>query len=240
MLQTFATHLVAKHVLVPDVWSFTFSCHEPKEASFTPGQYMILIISQKDGTIKRKLYSISSSSKDKTSFDLLAKILPRGIGSDYLKKIQVNEQVTFHGPAGMFYLRENDRPKIFLAVGTGIAPILSILRSINIEHATWDVNLFWGLKTVRDLYYLEELKQLRAQNPNLKFQICLSREQNLDAIKEKDRQYFALGHVDAILNTPTGDKDYYLCGGAQIVDSLKDFLLEKKVPLEQMHFEKFV
>lgn len=224
MLSTYKTILSKKTQLTADVYLYCFDLIEPKEIIFEPGQYLILKVPSDKGPVSR-LYSIASSNSEKNSFELIIGIIPGGLASNYLFNLKVQDEIIFQGPAGVFGLKENDRSKIFLVTGTGIAPILSMIKS------KFQINLFWGLKTYRDVYLFDQLKRF---NPK----ICLSREQNLNMIPEIDKKYFELGHVDSycpILVTA----DYYLCGGRQIVESLKQFLLNKNISSDNIYFEKF-
>ena len=108
----------------------------------------------------------------------------------------------------------------------------------NFQHQT-SIFLFWGLKTYKDVYLFDELKEF-----NLK--ICLSRESNLNMILEPDRQYFDLGHVDQVMERQLAnyrlqitDYEFYLCGGRNVVESLRQNLLSKNIPQEYIYFEKF-
>ena len=241
MLSTYKTILSQKIQLNLDTYFFRFNLLEPKEIKFRAGQYLMIKIPTDKGPISR-LYSIASANSEKNHIEFIIQIIPGGLASSYLSGLKVQDEVSFQGPAGLFELKENDRQKIFLVTGTGIAPILSIIKSnFQFSTASWRINfqLFWGLKTYSDVYLLDELKQY-----NLK--ICLSREQNLDMIPKDDMKYFELGHVNSCFEKlhPTNytlrtNFDFYLCGGRNIVESLKQFLLGKDIQRENIHFEKF-
>ena len=236
MLLTYKTILSKKSQLNSDTYLYHFDLLEPKEINFEVGKYLIINILTDKGSVSR-LYSIASSAAEKNSFELIIQIIPGGLASSYLSNLKVKDEIIFQGPAGMFGLKENDRQKIFLTTGTGIAPVKSMLESCPFPVTSY--RLFWGLKTYRDVYLLDELKQF-----NLK--ICLSREKNLDIIPMGDKKYFELGHVDSCFNQyienwklKIENFDYYLCGRRQIVESLRQFLIAKNVPKENIYFEKF-
>src|SRR3989339_558784 len=155
MLKNFKTILTNKKILVNNIYLFTFKLQDPAEISFIPGQYVILKV-PKDGAYISRLYSIASSSQTKDTLELLVEIIPNGLGSNYLDKLKINTEVIFQGPAGMFKLRDSNKQKVFLVTGTGIAPILSIIKS-NFQFSNFQ--LFWGLKNYQDVYLLEELKK---------------------------------------------------------------------------------
>ncbi|EKE14008.1 MAG: hypothetical protein ACD_12C00717G0001 [uncultured bacterium] len=232
MLTNFRTILFHKTQLNSSTYLYYFDLIEPKEINFRPGQYVILKVPSDKGTVSR-LYSIASSNKNKNSFELIIGLIPGGLASNYLFSLKEKTEVIFQGPAGLFELRKNNRTKIFMVTGTGIAPVRSI---INSEFRTQDSEfyLFWGLKNYQDVYLFAELKKL-----GIKFKICLSREQNLDMIPEEDKKYFELGHVDSCFDQLLTNSDFYLCGGRQIVESLRQFLLGKNISAENIYFEKF-
>lgn len=234
MLSTYKTLLTKRTQLNSNTYQYHFDLIEPKEIIFKPGQYVMLKVPSNNGPVSR-LYSIASQNTLTSSFDLIIEIVPGGLASDYLFSLSEKTEVIFQGPAGMFGLKENDRTKIFLITGTGIAPVRSILSS-RLEDLKQKYFLFWGLKKYSDIYLFDEFKRC-----NLK--ICLSREQNLGIVPENDKKYFEIGHVDSCFkkqfSSDLNSFDFYLCGGRLIVESLKQFLLSKNVLLENIHFEKF-
>jgi NAD(P)H-flavin reductase len=241
MLSTYKTILSKKTQLNSNTYLYHFDLLEPKEINFKAGQYLILKVSSDKDPVSR-LYSIASSVTEKNNFELIVEIVPNGIASNYLTNLKVNDEASFQGPAGMFGLKENDRSKIFMVTGTGIAPIRSILISnINPPAGGQKFILFWGLKTYEDVYLLDDLKSIFAKatmDKQFSFKICLSREQNLDMIPVEDKNFFELGHIDSFSPQLT-TADYYLCGGRNVVESLKQFLLSKNILQENIFFEKF-
>jgi NAD(P)H-flavin reductase len=227
MLISFKTILTSKKLLTYNICHFTFKLVDPSEINFIPGQYLMIKIPTGNGPVSR-LYSIASSSLEKNGFELIIEIVPNGTASNYLSNLKINDKVTFQGPAGLFTLRESDREKIFMVTGTGFAPVRSIIISnIKDQSAGWRTKthikiqkyyLFWGLKTYRDAYLLNELKQCSNETmEQFSFKICLSREPNLDLIPEPDRKYFNLGHIDVCLEKQLinyglriTDYDYFL------------------------------
>ncbi len=239
MLQTYHTRLSVKTQLTPDVYHLHFELIEPRELTFIPGQYMIMLVPQANGEPVRRLYSIVSPDSQKNSFELIIKIEPNGKASTYVLNMLVGDRVIFQGPAGVFRLKDNSKENVFLATGCGIAPMRSILLSVIAKNNNILYRLFWGLPTYKDVYMLDELKNFQQRYPNFQFTVCLSREQNLAMVPENDRKYFAIGHItDCFATGPTAE--YYLCGSRHVTDSLKEFLLkEKAISPDRVVFEKF-
>jgi len=244
MLSIYKTIFSKKSQLNSNTYLYHFNLFEPKEIIFKPGQYIILKVPLEKGYISR-LYSISSSNTEKNSFELIVETVLGGLGSGYLSSLKEGVEVNFQGPAGMFELKKNERDKIFMVTGTGIAPIRSMINS-KFEIRNSKFSLFWGLKNYKDVYLLNELKGYKLKVASFDFKICLSREQNLDMIPEEDKKYFFLGHIDSCFEKLFTNhyslitvNEFYLCGGRNIVESLKQFLLSKNVPKENVIFEKF-
>jgi len=247
MLILYQTQLTKKINLAGNVYLFEFSLIEPKEINFFAGQYLILSVPYNTESVSR-MYSIASPPGQKNSFELVVELVEGGIGSSYLKNLKIGDKILFKGPAGMFTLKKTDKNKIFFATGTGIAPIRSmIIESQKLPSDSEGKSqkfLFWGLRKKEDVYFLEEFKKIAEENKNFEFKICLSREENLDLV---DNHFFSLGHVDQVfekelypkIKETIFDFEFYLCGARAVVESLRQFLLQKNIPQSAIFFEKF-
>jgi NAD(P)H-flavin reductase len=256
MIHNFSTRLVKKKQLTTNIFLFHFQLIEPKTIDFKAGQYLMLKIND-----QWRLYSICSPDFIKDSFELVVEIVERGLGSTYLNNLKTGSYVNFQGPAGVFTIKRDDRDKIFLATGTGIAPIRSMITSnfqfpiskqvSNFQSPITKHFLFWGLRTRNDVCFFDEFKKFSGENQNFKFQICLSREKDFVGL---DNHYFILGHInDGLLdffNTRMSELritnyellngyDYYICGGRDVVISMVEFLQKQGIRKENIFFEKF-
>lgn len=246
MLTEYKVCLTEKKRLVSDVFLFRFSCREPKEIRFEPGQYLILKVKGKP-----RLYSIASSAKERGGFELLVKLVKGGLASGYLKRLKIGDQVVFQGAAGLFKWRPTNKTKIFLATGTGLAPIRSMLKS-NLQgdglKPKTKCFLFWGLRRFSGVYLFEELTRLRSKTKGqFKFKICLSREKSLKKIPQRERKFFYLGHIDYGFDKEFGDLtkeelkafEFYICGSRQVVEALRGYLYAKGIEKKKVFFERF-
>jgi len=247
MLILYQTQLIKKTNLASNVYLFEFSLIEPKEINFLSGQYVILSVPLVDKIVSR-LYSIASSPWQKNSFELVVELVEGGVGSSYLKNLRIGDKVLFKGPAGMFTLKETSKNKVFFATGTGIAPIRSMImesqKSPSDSEGKSQKFLFWGFRKKEDVYFLEEFKKIAEEDKNFEFKICLSREKRLDSV---DNHFFSLGHVDQVfekelypkIKNSIANSEFYLCGGRVVVESIRQFLLQKNIPQSSIFFEKF-
>lgn len=231
MLTHFEAILQDKKLLAGDnIYLFTFKLVGISQLDFLAGQYLMLKIPRPSGFISR-MYSIASAPPIKDSFELIVEIVPGGLASTLLLNLKIGESASFFGPEGAFTVKNKEKQKIILTTGTGIAPIMSMLKD-----GMTNYQLFWGLRRYKDVYLFDELRKFNAK-------ICLSRETNLDMIPEEDKKYFDLGHVDEVANRSTLNKltdyEFYLCGGKTTVESLKQGLLAKNIPQENIYVERF-
>ncbi|MBI3366589.1 hypothetical protein HY041_03105 [Candidatus Roizmanbacteria bacterium] len=116
----------------------------------------------------------------------------------------------------------------------------------NMKNQGAKTHLFIGFPYYKDIFLLDELKSYILQVSGFDFNVCLSREQNLDMISEEDKKYFLLGRVtngfDQLLSANyklLTNSDFYLCSGREIVEQLKQYVYEKGAPKERVYFEKF-
>ena len=241
MLAQISTRLSKKTQIAQDIWLLQFSLIDPKSFSFVAGQYMILPVKTSAGETINRLYSIASQDGKTNAFELLVETIPNGLASVFFIQLKINDRVNFQGPAGVFSLKKTNRPAVFLVTGTGLAPVRSILLS-NLSVDNRPFYLFWGLPTKEKICLVDELRQLSLAHPNFQTYICLSRETDLSFIKEGDKNRFILGRINNGLETvfPKLDQyDFYLCGGRLVVESLKNYLIEKGVLQQSIFFEKF-
>lgn len=247
MLITYQATLLEKKELAPHISYFRFSRPTDPTWDYKAGQYMIFHVPQDATHAARRLYSIASPPSKKDSLEFIIEYVENGIASNYLAAHDVNTEITFQGPAGMFFYNESERSPVFLATGTGIAPMYPIIHDLLEKNSSKKIYLFWGLKLHSDLYYFDKFKELTVQYPQFQFKVCFSREENMiSLITQEDLQHCMGGRVNAgfenllkTINSSPEAFDYYLCGSKHVVEALREYLETNKVPKEQVYFEKF-
>lgn len=176
-IHRFSAKVEAVRQLTHDVRQIDFALIEPPEIRFKAGQFVSFDVPDaRTGRMVTRPYSIASSPSSSRMISLLLNLVPQGPGSTYLFALREGDQTTFVGPAGNFYLRDDpERELLFVATGTGIAPIRSMLCA-NAERETPSrTTLYWGLRSQRDLYYQDELAGLSRQVSESAHIITLSR-----------------------------------------------------------------
>ena len=212
---------------------------EGEEINFKPGQYVQLKAPLYEGNDEEvyRAYSIASSPKEKNYIELVIGYVPEGIATTYVHHhLKVGDSVHINGPYGDFYYQDNDREMLLVAVGTGVAPILSILKHLKENNINRKATFYFGAKTPDDLFMLDYFKELEETLYDFKFVPCLSRvteEHNWDGFK---------GRVNNALDEyiESGDnKEAYLCGNEPMINSVTESLIKKGISEELIYYDKF-
>jgi NAD(P)H-flavin reductase len=155
-----------------------------------------------------------------------------GPGSEYLFGLRVGDTTTFKGPIGTFTLREGERDLLFVATGTGIAPLRSMLWSLADAGSSRVITLFWGLRSEQDLYYQTELDDLRMRLPRFSFTTTLSRPTGA--------WNGMVGRVSPLVDariTSVDNLEVFLCGNAAMIRDVRDII--RKKGLCPIHTEQY-
>ena len=176
-IETFTAHVDAITDLTHDVRQMDLRLIEPKTMAFRPGQFVSFEIPHpQTGRLVTRAYSIASPPGRPDVITLLFNLVSGGPGSGFLFHLTVGEKVRFKGPAGNFSLREDPgRELLFIATGTGIAPIRSMVLANAERPDPRPAILLWGLRSQRDLYYQDEWAELARRIPTFTAITTLSR-----------------------------------------------------------------
>jgi CDP-4-dehydro-6-deoxyglucose reductase, E3 len=155
-----------------DVAVLYLSLPANERLQFLAGQYLEIIM--RDG--KRRAYSMANPPEDDAHIELHVRNMAGGAFTDYVfNKMKERDILRFEGPLGTFFLREDsDKPIIFLASGTGFAPIKSIVEHafhIGVER---QMTLYWGARITPDLYMSPLAEEWQRDHDNFRFVPVLS------------------------------------------------------------------
>lgn len=179
-MQSFTARVSRVRDLTHDVRELDLRLMEPPQITFKAGQFVSFEVGQNEK--KQALirpYSIASPPSQTETVTLLLNLVPGGPGSTYLFSLKEGDETQFKGPAGAFRLRDDPaRDYLFVATGTGIAPIRSMLLALFEKDAAGSVTLFWGLRSRRDLYYQDKLAAWAKAHPRFTFTTTLSRPED--------------------------------------------------------------
>lgn len=216
--------------LSPTTVALTVEIDDREALSFLPGQYVNIAV---PGTDVHRAYSFSNAPEDK-ALTFLVKLIDGGAMSTYLaERAQVGDAISLTGPHGTFYLRESDSPLLLLAGGTGLAPILSILRTLEAAESDVPVRLVYGATTDDDVVELGTLNELAETIPGFTWQYCVA---------DPDTKARNKGYVTALMGPEElhdGKAAVYLCGPPAMVEAVRAHIAELGIEPAGFHYEKF-
>jgi benzoate/toluate 1,2-dioxygenase reductase subunit len=196
---------------------------------FLAGQYVNIDV---PGSGQHRSYSFSSAPGE-SRISFLIKRISGGVMSTWLESAQAGDTVELTGPLGSFYLRPVERPLLFLAGGTGLAPFLSMLEVLARTHSQQKVHLIYGVTRDLDLVQVDAIEAYVAKLPNFSYTTVVA-----EAESKHPRKGWVTQHMPAeALND--GDVDVYLCGPPPMVDAVRKHFDDKGVKPNSFHYEKF-
>ena len=202
--------------LTHDVRAIELRLLDPPTLTCKAGQFVSFEV-PKEGQPRpvTRPYSIASASppEQQDRILLVLNLVQGGPGSSYLFSLREGERTSFKGPAGAFYLRDDGtKDLLFVATGTGIAPMRSMILAQLQRQPDRPVTLFWGLRSQRDLYWQDEWAALAAIHPHFTVVTTLSRPE--------PGWQGATGRVTALIDErigSVGNLAVYLCGGSAMI-----------------------
>lgn len=233
----YSAEVIQVHEETPLTRRFVFKVDPSVKFSFHAGQFvMIKLPLDKKGT--NRSYSIASPPSTDTIFELVISLKADGEGTHYIwEHFKPGFRVEVSEPMGRFSLPAIiDRDLCFIATGTGIAPLRSMVLYLLQQHIPHkNIYLVFGTRTEQDLLYRKEFELCAEQHPEFTFIPVLSRETNPEW-KGK------LGYVHAVYSALFADKRpsyFYLCGWNAMVKEARAQLTQMGYDKEFIRFEKF-
>jgi Na+-transporting NADH:ubiquinone oxidoreductase subunit F len=213
--------------LTRDIREIRVVLNEPAEISHRPGQYVQVQAPSPDGPVFRA-YSISSPVSEPNVVDLVVKLVPGGIASTYLHNVKPGDDVVFTGPYGDFRLSEDpDVEIVCVGGGCGMAPMRNIIHTLYDRWSDRVCWLFFGCRTTRDVFYLEQYERLAQKHPNFHVVYALSDRLGRDEQWEGETGFIHLA-VDKHLE-PGVKRQAFLCGPPPMIEAVMRILEEKGV-----------
>lgn len=225
----------------PDAVSVNFEVPNSlnKEFHFTPGQYLTLKTTL-GGKEVRRAYSICSSPGS-GELRVAVKKVENGVFSSYVnEQLKAGDKLEVYIPEGRFLLHpEEGKSYLAFAAGSGITPVLSMIKTVLDSTQKSKFVLVYGNKSPEKTMFLETLKNLQNQYPERLFiQWVYSRAQEPDSLFGR----IEVSTVNLIIKNKFKDTKfagYYLCGPEEMIHVVKDTLLKNEAPKEDIHFELF-
>jgi Na+-transporting NADH:ubiquinone oxidoreductase subunit F len=238
-VREFRTEVVSIRDLTPDIRELRLELRNTDEIAFTPGQFVQIVVPSYSPGVEPvyRPYSIASPDDDRKHVELEIRYVPNGICTTYVHRhLKVGDKITINGPYGDFGLRPTGREIIFIAGGSGMAPIKSILASMARERNPRRATYFFGAKTGRDLFLVDELRAAEKNLPAFRFIPALS------APAPDDAWTGERGLITEVVDRHCErceNMEAYLCGSPLMIDACIAVLKRKGMPESQIFYDKF-
>ena len=197
--------------------------------AWDPGQYVQLTMPAVGAT---RSYSMANVPDGGRELEFFLRLLPEGRFSGHVAAgLATGEPVRLRGPFGSFTFRGDPKP-VFVAGGTGLAPILAILRSLADTDPATDARVVFGVGSEADLFARDELSSLSVALPDLEVVTTVERPGAAWS--------GAVGVVTEHLGPLDPTRSYYLCGPPAMIAACEAMLVDGGVPRSQIHAERFL
>ena len=226
-------------MLSPNVRELAFERSDGESLSFDAGQWMSLVLPLASGEVRRS-YSIASPPAATSScFEIAVTHVRGGPGSTYLHELPIGTTVRTIGPQGFFTRgKGKGHPALFVATGTGVTPLRSMLKDAVLSRTSEPMWLIFGVRHASDMLYKDEFATLCEGHPNVRVEFTLSQPPP----DWTGRKGYVQTHVRGLFDelARVGPPHAYICGLQRMVGSVRDLLRkEMNVPREQVHSERY-
>ena len=225
--------------LTHDTKQFRFELVEPDRMDFIAGQYVQLLapVYKKGGEEVYRAYSVSSDPSRKDSVETIIRLVPGGICTTYcFDYLKVGDEVRLNGPYGDFCLSDTDAPIVFIAGGSGMAPIKCILHQMKNTGNKRKATYYFGANKVEDLFLLDEMREFETELAGFTFVPVVVA--NPDGENWKGERGLVTDAVQRnVKNAP--ESEAYLCGSPGMIDASIKVLNELGMPEQAIFYDKF-
>jgi propane monooxygenase reductase component len=227
-IRTVTTRVEAVDELTSDIRRLHLTVQDDEPFIFKPGQYVDIHVPGHEG--EHRSFSMANTNPGELEF--MIKLYPGGRFSGLLADgaIKPGDELTVTGPYGVFTLRSSSpRRLLFIGGGAGMAPILSLLRSLSESGSDREATYYYGARTEADLFHVQELSSLPCG-----FVPACSEDSNGWAGES--------GLITDVVDRLEGDVtevDAYVCGPPPMVEAAIALLERRGVPEAHIYFDKF-
>jgi propane monooxygenase reductase subunit len=227
--------VVSNEAVTHDMRHLVLRLVEPREIKFFPGQYVDIAIPGHEAT--RSFSMANTSSRESGQLEFVIKIYPDGLFSHFLDtQLAPDDRLDLTGPFGVFTLRDSEDDLVFVGGGAGMAPILSLLRSMAERGIARKATYYYGARGRRDLCFEPELRALEESLPGFRYVPALSEPAEGDAWDGE------VGLITNVMKRHEGDlkgTHAYVCGPPPMVEAAIPMLTTLGVAEKHIYWDKF-
>ncbi|MHC4656868.1 MAG: FAD-binding oxidoreductase [Planctomycetota bacterium] len=222
-----------------DIKQFRLELIEPTTIDYIPGQYIQLLtpVYEKNDEEVYRAYSISSDPAEKGVIELIIRLVPGGICTTYcFEYLKVGDEVRINGPYGDFRLSDSDAPIVFIAGGSGMAPIKCLLHHMKNTGNKRKAIYYFGANEPRELLLIDLMKEFEKQLAKFRFVPVVCEAEDSDVL---GCEIGLVTHaVQRNLKNAT-ECEAYLCGSPGMIDSVVKVLGGLGVSGDKIFYDKF-
>ena len=206
----------------------TFRLALPHRVRHMAGQYFVLRLTAPDGYSAARSYSVASAPDDTGEIELTVERLVDGEVSEFVHDVVVpGDELEVRGPIGAFFAWDGTSPALLVAGGSGIVPLMAMLRLARREGRTDLVRLVVSVRSPADLYFADEL-------PGPEVTVAYTRAAPPGSARAVGR--LTLADVAPLVR---GGETVFVCGSARFADAATELLLAAGVPTSSIRVERF-
>jgi propane monooxygenase reductase component len=236
-IETYVMTIEAIESLTHDIRRLVLRYRDPdKKMRFNAGQYASIRIPNSN---EYRAYSMSNTPRQTDRLEFIIKVFPDGLFSSLLDGgFSIGQEIEVKGPYGVFMLHEKlEGDIICIGGGSGMAPLWSLLNDMAERGINRQATFFYGARTRKDLFYLDQLHQLAEQLPGFRFIPALSMATN------EDEWEGDTGLITEVLSHHLEDVPKnlhaYLCGPPLMIDAAIPVLISKGIYEDHIFYDKF-
>ncbi|MDQ3871609.1 MAG: ferredoxin reductase, partial [Chloroflexota bacterium] len=217
----------------PRVKSFTLAL--PTGRPHRAGQHIDVRLTAPDGYQAQRSYSIASEPSRRGEIDLSVERIEEGEVSPYMHDVLVaGDLLEVRGPIGGYFVWEPSLggPLFLVAGGSGVVPLMAMLRERNAARAAVPARLLYSSRTLEDIIYYRELEELRSNDGALQVHHTLTRAQppGWSGYRRRIDDEMLTEVIDGLPATPL----VYVCGPTRLVESTANTLVRLGIPAAEI------
>jgi Na+-transporting NADH:ubiquinone oxidoreductase subunit F len=238
-IKQYVGRLISKRMLTYDIAHLRIELVKPDSMNFFAGQYVqlrSLPYAGKEAVVRA--FSLASRPSDTGHVELMIRRVQGGICTGWIFDIlKEGDKVYFTAPYGDFRLSDSTAPAIFIAGGSGMGPLWSMLQDIREKGVRRPIRYFFGALTRRDLFLVDELRAMEKELPGFSFIPALSNEpEGSDWRGER-------GLITEVVGRHAPDCsgcEAYLCGSPGMIEACIRTLIRGGMPENRIYYDKFL